>query len=171
MPTARLASGDKAIDQCRLSDAGMSDQGGQLVLEDLRQFVQGIVATGDDHLDVERSAKVLANSSGGSRSLLVKADDRRQATHVGGDQCALDEAGARWGIGECHDDEKLLRVRATTIRSKGSVSVGGPSQNRRTLGDPDDARQGVGFARQIADYVHLIADDDGGFGQVRGRAS
>ena len=122
-----IGIGDKAIDQCRLSDAGMSDQGGQLVLEDLRQFVQGIVATGDDHLDVEvgESAREFLRRF---EVALGQADDRRQATHVGGDQCALDEAGARWGIGECHDDEKLLRVRDDDT-FEGIGVVGGPSQN------------------------------------------
>ena len=57
-----------------------------------------------------RPANCAANGSGGGEVGLGQAQDRRQPAGVGGDQRAVDEAGARRRVGERDHDQQLVGV-------------------------------------------------------------
>ena len=88
---------------------------------------------------------------GAGQVRLGQYQDRIEARLVGGDQAAVDHAGARRRIRQRHDDAHHVRVRddrllAALIRRV----LEGAAQHRGAFLDGDDARERVGAPRQVA---------------------
>ena len=100
---------------------------------------------------------------------LGQNQDRIEARLVGGDQTAVDHAGARRRIRQRHDDAHRVRVRddrllAALIRRV----LEGTAQHRGAFLDGDDARERVGAPGQVAGQAHAVAHDDGAAAQLAG---
>ena len=82
-----------------------------------------------------------------------------ESAGVCGDQRALDQAGARWRVGQRDHDQQLVGVGDDDAFGRIGV-IGGAPQHRSPLTAPHDAGQRVGRAGQVADDADIVADDD-----------
>ena len=99
----------KAIHHCRLADAGMPDERGQLALEQCAQLRQIIVAPGCDDPQVQ-AVECGPEGSAVSQIGLGEREYRLQTADVGRGEGALDKPGARRRVGQRSNDEQLVGV-------------------------------------------------------------
>ena len=124
----------------------------------MRHRVQRVVATGDDHLEIQVGV-LLGERRGGREIGLGQAQDRDQPAGVGRDQRPIDQPGARRRVGQRHHDQQLIGV--GDDHPFGGVGViGGAPQHCSPRTATHDAGQRIGAAGQIADDVDVVADDD-----------
>src|SRR5882757_2441652 len=149
-----------AIHQGRLPDTGVAEQHRRLPGEQVGDDVQRGVPSGSHHGQV-KTGELGCERLWRRKVGLRQAQDRRQPTRVGGDQRPLDEPGARWGVGQRDDDQQLVGI-GDHHPFGGICVICGAAQHGSAFSASDDAGQGVLQPGQVADDVHVIADDDRG---------
>ncbi len=148
------------VDQGRLADPGVSDEGGDPVVQQLAHTVRGVtvlqlLATGHDVRDAERGVGLQELVRRG-QVRLGQHQERAEPAVVRRDQAAVDHARAGLGIGERGDDGQLVGV-GHDHPLEGVVVVRRAAQHRRTRTDPHDAGQGVLVAGEVPDERHPVA--------------
>ena len=116
--------------------------------------------------DVERGVlreEVLGRGEVG----LGEHEQRVHAGVVGRDEAAVDEPGARLGVGERGHDDELVGIGDDDPLDRVGV-VGGAPQDGGPLLDPHDPGEGVGTAGGVADHGDSVTDDDGGAAELAG---
>ena len=159
----------KAIHQRGFADAGVAEQHRHLAGQQRGDGVEGVVAArgGDREVEVgELRGERLRRGEIG----LGQTQDRAQPAGVGGDQCALDQAGARRRVGQRHHDEQLVGVGDDDAFGRIGV-IGGAPQHRSPLTAPHDAGQRVRCARTGHRRCRRRRRRRSGCGPVRGPAS
>ena len=96
-----------------------------------------------------------------------QAQDGFEPAGIRGDQCALDQAGARRGVGERDDHQQLIGVGDDDALG-GIGVIGGAPQHGSPLTASHDAGQSVRLARDVADDADVVADDNRGAAQFAG---
>ena len=122
------------VDQRRLADPGVPDERRHPPLDDLAQRRRVAVGAGDDHGQVEVGV-VRGELRRVGEVGLRQAQHRLEPTGVGGDERAVDEAGARDRVGQRGDDHQVRRVRDHDPLVGVGV-VGGAPQDAGALGRP-----------------------------------
>jgi hypothetical protein len=156
----------KAIHQGGFSDTGMAEEHRHLVGQQRGDDVEWVVAArgGDREVEV---GELLGERLRRGEIGLGQTQDRLEPACVGGDQCALELAGARWRVGQSDHDEELVGV-GDDDAFGGIGVIGGAPQHRSPLTAPDDAGQCVCLSRKVTDDADVIADDDRGAPQFAG---
>ena len=98
---------------------------------------------------------------------MVRTSSGFEAAVVRRDQTAVDQPGARLGVGEGGDDGELVGVGDDHALVR-VVVVRRAAQHRGALLDPHDAGEGVLLAGQIADDGDPVADHRGLAAQFAG---
>ena len=144
----------------------MPDQGGQLALQQFLRGFDGIVPPGDQNRQVEVGER-RPKGLGVGQVPFGQAQYRGEAADIGCGQGSFDESGTwRW-VGEGGDDQQLLGVGHHDALVRIGV-IGRAPQHSSSRRDPDDARQGVRFAGQIAHHRDVVTDHDGGTAEFAG---
>ncbi len=154
---------DEGVDDRRLADAGVPDEHadppGERVTHRVEPDDRAARATrGDDVAHRER--RVLLEERCGVGD--VGLGQQEQGLHAGvegGDEAAVDEAGAGFGVGQGGDDDELVGV-GHEHPLDGVGVVGGAAQHGDAGGDPHDPGQAALGTGGVADEVHLVTHDD-----------
>ena len=149
-----------------LPDPGMPQQDGHLSGQQRRDGVERVVATGDGDREVE-VGELRRERLGGRQIALGQTQNGFQPAGVCGDQRALDQAGARRGVGEGDHHQQLIGIGDDDALG-GIGVVGGAPQHGSPLTSSHDARQGVRLSRHVTDDADVVADDDRGAAQFAG---
>ncbi len=157
-PTARKASGTRRFTNVDLPTPEWPRNTVTLLGDQLRDPLQRIGSSRRDDRQVQ-PCELRGERLGVGEVGLGEAQNGGQATRVGGDQRALDEADARGWIGQRDHDEQLIRVGDDDPLGRIGVICGTP-QYRSAFVASDDPRERVGPARYVADDPHLVADHD-----------
>ena len=104
---------------------------------------------------------------GGRQIGLGQAQNGLQPAGIRGDQCALDQTGARRRVGESDHHQQLIGIGDDDALG-GIGVIGGAPQHRSPLTSSHDAGQGVRLPRDVADDADVVADDDRGAPQFAG---
>ena len=161
-PVARRARGTRALTSVLLPTPEWPTSTLTRPDERLTQRVEavgGAVVSGRDEV-THRQRGVLLEE--GRRVGEVGLGEHEQGLHagvVGGDQAAVDQPGARLGVGQGGDDDELVGVGHEDPLDRVGV-VGGAPQHRTARRHPHDAGQAAVGAGRVADEEDVVADDD-----------
>ena len=168
-PVARSASGTRRFTSVDLPTPEWPSSTVTLSASSGADRLERIVAARDGDGQVE-VGELRGERLRGARSVLVRHRIGVQPTGVGGDQSALDQAGARRRVGQRDHDQQLIGVGDDDPFGRIGV-IGGAPQHRSPFTAPHDAGQGVGPAGQVARRRRRRHRPRSGCGPVRGPAS
>ena len=144
----------------------MADDGGKLAGDAVQQGVEVVGDAGVEDVHV-KVREFLFEGTGVAEVGLGQAHDRGDSTDEGGDEGALDKAGAGRGISHRADDEEEVRVGDDDALVRVRV-IGGAAQFGGAVFAADDAGEGVFAATGVTHHTDAVAHFDGGAAQFAG---
>ena len=159
VPDLAVGVRHQRVDEGGLAHAAVTEEHAGAALQPVAQLRQVAALVGDHPRHPERPVGHQQRLGVGQ----VRLGEAEQGLHPGDvrrHQRAVDQPGARLGVGEGADDDELVGVRHEDPLD-GVVVVRAAAQHRAAVGDLDDAGQAPVVAGHVADDAHPVADDHG----------